>query len=570
MPIASRARRNLAAAALLALVVTGCTDSTEDPTPEPTTTSEPAPEPSPSPSSPEPEPTTAEARYGQGVSAAHPLAVQAGTRILAAGGTAVDAAIATAFAVSVVEPFASGIGGGGSAIVAPTGAQPEAYDYREVVAQDGQIPASGTGIPGFVAGMAALHDDHGELPWADLLAPAVELAEGGFQVSDFLALRMRSDYGPDAVQGLDQFAPGGVPLSAGDRLVQPALADSLRAIASGGADAFYTGGLSEQLTTVDGIDGDSLAAYEVVESDPVSGAVGEHEVVSAAPALPGAALIQMLQVAEAAGAGRAEPGSAEYVETVSDAWQVADETAHTVLGDPAFVDVPVEELTDAGANADVAQQVAAPAPDGGAGDGADDGEGSVVAAGHEIEAGNTTHLTVVDRDGLMISMTNTITSFWGAGETVGGFFLNNQLSRFEAIPSSANTPAPGRRSVSWAAPTVVLDGQGRPVLGIGSPGGHQIPNILSNVILRWSLHGQSLEEAVASPRFILDGTLLTTEPQPDPVAADLAALGWTLDVVPVEDAVFGSVQALEVDHETGEVTGTADSRREADVAVEQP
>ncbi|WP_341358948.1 gamma-glutamyltransferase [Georgenia sp. M64] len=557
----AHSRTVLALTAALALVTAGCTsEAPSAPSTAPTTTAGPTAAPSTEPPTTEPPateaPSSALAEFG--VSAGHPAAVEAGTAILRAGGSAADAAVAAAFAIAVVEPFASGIGGGGAAIVAPTGGEPEAYDYREVVGQDGVVDARGTGVPGFVAGMAELHEAHGRLPWADLLAPAVELAEG-HPVSDFLALRMRSDYGPSAVADLPHYAPGGVPLAAGQELVQEELAATMRAIAEEGEAAFYSGALADDLAAA-GIDKASLAAYEVVRSAPVRGPVGDLEVLAAPPALPGVALIQMLQVAEAAGAGSAEPGSAEYIEDLSTGWQVADASVQSVLGDPAFVDVPVEELTDPALNAELAAGSSASA-------GRDDGD--VRAA--DLVPGNTTHLTVVDTDGLMVSMTNTITSFWGGNDarTVGGFFLNNQLSRFDSISSDANRAEPGRRSVSWSAPTVVVDGEGRPVLGLGSPGGRQIPNILANVLARWILHDQPLPDAVVAPRFHLEGATLTAEELP-PDAEELSARGWTLRTVPVEDAVFGSVQALEVDHGSGRVTGAADTRREAAVEVGSP
>ncbi|MFH5823435.1 gamma-glutamyltransferase [Georgenia sp. AZ-5] len=486
--------------------------------------------------------------------------------VLDGGGNAVDAAIATAFAVAVVEPFASGLGGGGAAIVAPTGGRPQAYDYREVVARDGVIPRSGTGIPGFVAGMAALHEDHGEMEWAELLSPAITLASQGFEVSEFLALRLRSDSGPDAISGLPQFiGPDGLPLEAGDQLVQMDLAATMTALAEKGSQDFYTGEVAARLDAVDGIDAASLAAYEVVRAEPVRGPVGDYEIVSAAPALPGVALIQMLQVAEALGIAGVEPGSADYVEKLSTSWQVADAAVTEKLGDPAFVSVPVDELTDPARNAALATALdasAAPAPgDGGGG------------SGEAVTPGNTTHLTVVDSDGLMVSMTNTITNFWGGSnaQVVGGFFLNNQLSRFASLATPQNQPEPGRRSVSWAAPTVVLDDQGRPVLGMGSPGGRQIPNILANVLVRWGLHDQPLAAAVTATRFHLQEGELSTEEEPsEPVAARLQELGWAVDVVAGEEAVFGSVQALEVNHETGEITGAIDTRREATFKVDQP
>ncbi|WP_341360983.1 gamma-glutamyltransferase [Georgenia sp. M64] len=486
--------------------------------------------------------------------------------VLAGGGNAVDAAIAAAFAVSVVEPFASGVGGGGSAIVASTGGEPLNYDYREVVAQDGTIPESGTGIPGFVAGMAALHEDHGRLDWAQLVQPAIDLAADGFPISDFLALRMRSDYGPAAVSDQRQFnGLGGIfPLGAGDELVQEELAETLTVLAEDGPQSFYTGSIADRLDDVDGIDLASLAAYDVVRSEPVRGRVGDYEIVSAAPALPGVALVQMLQVAEAMGIAGTEPGSADYVETLSNSWLVADGSVAQHLGDPAFVDVPVDELTDQARNADLADDITTSAAS------AEVFGSDNVAGAADLVPGNTTHITVVDADGLMVSMTNTITSFWGGGDAqaVGGFFLNNQLSRFAALDTPQNQPAPGRRSVSWATPTVVLDEQGRPVLGVGTPGGHQIPTILANVLARWALHDQPLEDAVAAPRFHLqDGTLTLEEPPSPELSARLDDLGWASDVVTVEEAVFGSVQALEVDHDSGEITGAEDNRREATFAV---
>ncbi|MET1035890.1 MAG: gamma-glutamyltransferase [Arthrobacter sp.] len=507
------------------------------------------------------------------VSAAHPAAVRAGMEILDAGGNAADAAVATAFAVAVVEPFASGIGGGGSAVLAEAGAEPQAYDYREVVARNGIIPASGTGVPGFVAGMADIHERHGRLPWREVLAPAIRLADGGFPVSAFLAQRMRSDSGPAALEGMPHFAsPGGAPLGEGDRLVQRDLAATMEVLAVEGPDAFYTGSLVRKLTRVDGIDAGSLADYEPERVRPVRGAFGDYEVVSVAPALPGAALVQMLQIAEALDVEAAEPGSARYVDRLAAAWEIADAGVTRHFGDPRFVDVPVGRLTDPAANARLARGTAA--ADGGASAKGAAGTGiGGATAGREIVAGNTTHLTVVDSGGFTVSMTNTITNFWGGdgAENVGGFFLNNQLSRFASLDTPNNRPGPGRKSVSWAAPSLVLDSRGRVVVGLGSPGGHQIPNILAGVLVPWALQGASLQEAVDAPRHHLQDGVLALEREP---AADVARLararGWETRVTERRDAVFGSVQALEIDYAARSVTGADDARREAGHDVGQP
>lgn len=510
-----------------------------------------------------------------GVSAAHPEAVDAGMQILDEGGNAADAAVAVAFAVAVVEPYASGIGGGGSALLAAPGEEATSYDYREVVAQDGRIPDSGTGVPGLVAGLAQIHADHGTLEWEQLLQPAIGLARNGFPVSDFLAQRMRTDFGPASIQGLEHFhSASGEPLAAGDTLVQEDLARTMTTIAERGPEAFYTGSIADRLSEVDGLDAASLAAYEPEQVEPVGGPFGDYEVLSAAPPLPGAALIQQLQVAEALGVGNHEPGTAGYVDRLSEAWIAAEGSVTHFLGDPDFVDVPVDQLTDPARNSGIADRVSLLAGGTGKGtSGHDDGAGTAadsVAAGGPVTAGNTTHLTVVDHSGFTVSMTNTLTSFWGGSESasVGGFFLNNQLSRFESEASAANRPEPGRKSVSWSAPSMVLDEEGRPVLGLGSPGGHQIPNILSGVLVSWGLQDAPLQEAIDAPRYHLQDGVLAVEREP---SGDLARLiderDWQLQRTEREQAIFGSVQALEIDYGTGEVTGATDSRREAAVEI---
>lgn len=544
----------LASLLAAALTLSGCAGTDEDPAAGPGNSS--AAEPTTEEATTAPPTTEApEAREvlsQQGVNAGHPLAAEAGVEMLEAGGTAVDAAIAAAFAVSVVEPYASGVGGGGSALVATRGAAPEAVDYREVVAADGVIPPTETGIPGFVAGMAELHARHGALEWAELLEPAVRMAEGGVPATGTLIERIAVG-GANAVAGLDQFAPGGAPLRVGDTLVQAELAATLRTLRDEGPESFYTGAIADQLTAVEGIDPASLEQYEVQISEPPQGPVGDFEVVSGAPALPGAALIQMLQVLESQGISEVDPESTEYVRLISEAWLIAEQTVQTELGDPDFTEVPVDELVDPVRNAELV---------GGAAPRASEGE-------NLEKPGNTTHLTVVDSSGTVVSMTNTLTQFWGAGTEVGGFFLNDQLSRFGTVDSPQNQPEPGRRSVTWSNPTLVLDDQGRPVLGLGTPGGANILSVLANTLTRWALLGQSLEEAVAAPRFRFDGASRTLVVEPallgSPAARGIGALGWAVAQSP--GGLFGSVQALEIDYDTRTVSGPTDTRLEAGTLI---
>ncbi|MGP5655720.1 gamma-glutamyltransferase [Candidatus Corynebacterium faecigallinarum] len=496
----------------------------------------------------------------QGVSAGHPLAAEAGTRMLDQGGNAVDAAIAAAFAVSVVEPYASGIGGGGSALIADRDGQTEAVDYREVVAQDGQIPASNTGIPGFVAGMAELHEQRGTLEWAELLAPAVEMAEGGVPVTETFVQR-RDAGGAAATSGLAQFAPGGVPVQVGDEIVQDDLAATFRTLQDQGPESFYTGELAGLLSSeVDGIDEASLDAYSVQHNEPPQGTFGDYEIVSSAAALPGVALIRMMQNLDNGGISEVDPNSVEHIRRVSEEWAGAEQIAQTELGDTDFVDVDYDAILGNGSGSGNADGEEEPLAMGGAP--ASDSE-------NMDKPGNTTHITVVDGDGTVVSMTNTLTEFWGSGQEVGGFFLNDQLSRFSTVTSPNNHPEPGRRSVTWSNPTMVLDGEGRPVLGLGTPGGANILSILGNTLSRWALQGQSLEDAVAAPRFRLDsasGSLLVEQALlDDPVADQLPELGWPTQTA--AEGLFGSVNALEIDWEQGTVSGPTDYRLEAGVVV---
>lgn len=545
-------RPGIAAILTGVLALAGCAQTEPDdgpvgaPTEVPEQTVEETPEPS-------------EALEQQGVSAGHPLAAEAGMAMLDAGGTAADAAIAAAFAVSVVEPYASGVGGGGSALIATQDEAPAAIDYREVVAEDGTIPASNTGIPGFVAGMAELHDQHGTLEWSELLEPAAQMAEDGVPATDSLIVRMAAG-GANAIAGLEQFAPGGVPLPAGATLVQSELGDTFRTLQAEGPESFYSGAIADQLTSIDGIDAASLEQYDVQHSDPPQAPVGDYQVVGSAPALPGVALIQMLQVLESQGISEVDPDSTEYVREISEAWLIAEQTIRTDLGDPAFTDVPVDEIIDPVRNAELAGGTAPAAPD----DPAPGPEGENMDS-----PGNTTHLTVIDDDGMVVSMTNTLTQFWGSGDEVGGFFLNDQLDRFSTFPSAQNQPEPGRRSVTWSNPAMVLDGEGRPALGLGTPRGANILSVLGNTLVRWGLMDQSLEEAVAAPRFRFDSATRTLVAESaftgTPAAQGVSTLGWQLSTA--AEGLFGSVQALEIDYDERTIAGPTDTRLEAGTLI---
>ncbi|SDO17863.1 gamma-glutamyltransferase [Alkalicoccus daliensis] len=492
-----------------------------------------------------------------GVSAGHPDAVDAGMEVLEAGGSAVDAAIAAAYAVSVVEPFASGIGGGGVTLVHEQGEAPEAYDYREVVPQEG-IPASNIGVPGFVAGTMELHEDYGTAAWETLLDPAITLAESA-EVSSLLAQQLQSGQTRLPVEQLDHFYPERTPLEAGAALEQQALAEVLTEIRDTNGASFYEGEAAETLAAaVEGIDTASLESFEVGRHDPAAGSFLDYEIIAAPPPLPGISVIQMLQMLEDREIMDMERNSTEFIHNTAMSWRIAREFIETDLGDPAFTEVPVAELTDPERNAAIGEQIST--------DSLLQAEEGTPYGGFDP---NTTHITVVDDEGTVVSMTNTLTNFWGSGEYTDGFFLNNQMARFSIGNGGNNEPEPGRRSVTWSSPMIVADDEG-PVLGIGSPGGERIPIMLTQVIADWAGSGTDLETAVQELRFQLEDDTLIMEEPPGPEQADeLLSIGYSEILDPPTPLYFGSMQVLEFDRESGEIIGTADPRREGAWRVEE-
>jgi gamma-glutamyltranspeptidase / glutathione hydrolase len=491
-----------------------------------------------------------------GVSAGHPEAVNAGMEVLENGGSAVDAAVAAAYAVSVVEPFASGIGGGGVALIHKQGEDPQAYDYREIVPESG-IPDSDIGVPGFVKGMMELHGDFGSAEWEDLLDPAISLAESA-EVSELLSQQLQSGQGRLSADQLAHFYPEGTPLSEGATLEQAELAASLEAIRDSGGESFYEGALAEELASqIEGLDADSLAGFEVGRHEPATGEFASYEIVAAPPPLPGISVIQMLQMLEAKEIAEMDRNSTAFIHHTAMSWRIARQFLETDLGDPGFVEVPVEDLTDPSRNASIAENISSESLT------AVDSGGSY--GGFDP---NTTHISVVDAEGTVVSMTNTNTNFWGSGVYAEGFFLNNQMARFSIGQGGVNEPEPGRRSVTWSSPMIAADEEG-PVLAIGSPGGERIPIMLTQVIADWAGSGADLEEAVQAPRFQLDEDALIMEETPDSEQQEeLRAIGYSEFREPPTPLYFGSMQVLEIDRGTGEITGALDERREGDWRVE--
>jgi gamma-glutamyltranspeptidase / glutathione hydrolase len=499
------------------------------------------------------EPTPAPRLDSIGVSASHPLAVEVGMEVLAGGGNAVDAAVAVAYTLGVVEPFGSGIGGGGALLLVPAdGTVPRSYDYREVAPANGQPPASDIGVPGFVAGMAHVHDEHGSLDLEDLIEFAARYAEDGFEVDPYLTERLEEAAFRMPIHLLPRFFPDGVAVQPGTLLRQPEYAEALRLIQADGPAAMYGGEVGQRIVdAVDGLELDDLQAYEVIEVEPAAGRFAGYDLLGAGAPVASPTVVQLLQIAEARGIADLDPDGADGIHVLAQAWRQANAQRVDDIGDPSLEDVDLDALLAP----EVSEAYAAAIPD--------DGFAPVDADDETIALEtDTTHVVVVDREGTMVSMTNTLSNFFGSGLPVSGFFMNDQLKNLAPDPDSINHVAPLKRPRSFIAPMVVLQ-DGQPVLGIGSPGGRRIPNIVAQVLTRWAAHGEPIDDAVLAPRFHLEGATLELEEAPgNAVVDDLVRRGYEVTTFVPTTEYYGAVQALVVDWEQGTIRGVEEIRRQ--------
>lgn len=459
------------------------------------------------------------------------IAADIGRDVLARGGNAVDAAVATGFALAVTYPRAGNIGGGGFMLVhLANGNQDVAIDYREsapaaatrdmFLGDDGKPDtrksrdqALGIGVPGTVAGLSLALETYGsgKFKLADLLAPAIALARDGFLIADDTA-----DTLPDWHRRLAKWPSSvkifsradGTSLQAGDRLVQTDLAATLEAISTRGASGFYDGPVAEKLVTgvrdASGIiTREDLKAYRPVIRTPVRGSYRGFDIVSMPlPSSGGTVLIETLNILEGYKLRDMGAGSVNALHVSIEAMKRAYGDRARYLGDPAFVDAPMRQLISkdyaAKQRASIEMNKATPWAD-------------TLSATPPREGSNTTHFSVVDKDGNAVSNTYTLNFSYGLGLVADGtgVLLNNELDDFTAAPGAsnayglvgfeANLPGPGKRPLSSMSPTIVLK-DGKPVLVTGSPGGSRIISAVLQVIVNAIDFDMNIAAAVSAPR----------------------------------------------------------------------
>ncbi len=509
------------------------------------------------------------------VASAHALASQAGIEILKAGGNAVDAAVAAAFAIGVVEPNSNGIGGEGMMVIyLVKGRKAIAVDYRSAApasaapasaAYPEKVPSSGhaaTAIPGTVAGLSLALDKYGSMPLARVLEPAIKLASDGFAISSTLATIIIDNF--EAISQEESlakiFCPDGLPLEAGDSLKNPDLAESLRMIAVGGPDVFYRGELAEKIdsemkTRGGFITKDDLSRYRAIERNPVQGSYRGYNLISAPPPVGGLAVVEIMQILGNIKLGRYGPLAPERIHLMAEAMKRGMADWRAFVADPDFVLVPVAGLlTRKYAKARAAEI---------------DPEriSEKISPGNPAknESPSTTSLSVVDSAGNMVALTQTISDFFGAKVMVAdtGIILNNEMKNFSA--SGVNTLAPGKRMRTTISPTILIR-KGKAFATIGTPGATRIlttmPLLISNLID----YKMGIQEAIETPRFFPSDKKLIIEPRlPEETVAALVKMGYTIEPGGEFDLFFGGAQGIIIDPKTRLRVGGADPRRDGAV-----
>lgn len=525
------------------------------------------------------------------------VACSVGAQVLKEGGNAVDAAVATAFALAVTLPRAGNIGGGGFMLVYLKEQQrvvtidyremaPDAIKLAQYLDEDGSVNKNGnrgylaSGIPGTVAGLWMAHDKFGRLPWSKVVQPAAELASNGITLSWGQALSLnwvktqgrlvRSSAAPSVFERTD-----GRPWRAGDRLVQPDLAWSLGQIRDHGAKAFYEGEIAQRLAKGMSEHGGlitekDLANYRAVPSDPVAGTYRGYRVVTMPPPSGGgSSVIEMLNILEHFDLKEYGANSAKALHYEAEALKLAWKDRMRYAGDPAFSKIPTHGLVSKEYAASRAKLVSAdrslPAPE--------------LKPGNpwQFETNETTHISVIDADGNAVSNTFTLGSDFGSGVMIKGtgFMLGNLIGNFsiraQAEAQKNNTKliinnilGPGRRPVSSMSPTMLFK-DGKLLMVTGSPGGNSIPGTVMQMIVNTVDFGMNIAQATHTPRInqeIRSGVLsMEPEVSPDTIRL-LKEWGHKTET----GSEIGCTQTLMVDGD-GNVLGAADPRRPGSAAV---
>ncbi len=518
----------------------------------------------------------------------HSLASEAGLEILKSGGNAVDAAVAAAFVLGVVQQYHSGIGGGGFMIVKMQKQDPIVIDFREVAPQKAdrdmyvengrvnpilsRLGALACAVPGEVAGLELALEKFGTKTLAEVLNPAIKIAENGFPLDQIDCEFI--EYNAEKLQRYSEpariyFDKGQEAPQPGDLLIQKDLAQTYRLLADQGSDVFYHGLIGQKIVAYIQKNGgiltlDDLKNYQPIIRQPIFGSYRGYEIVAMPPPSSGGVhLIQMLNILENYPLPWFGHNSSQKIHIVTQAMKFAFADRSYFLGDPDFFDVPVTGLVSKN-YANTLYKKIHPVR-----------STKVAEYGNPEDfnsktSGNTSHISVIDRDGNCVALTQTVNLMFGSGVIVPGtgILLNNQMDDFSARPGEpnafglvggkANSIAPGKRPLSSMTPTIVLK-DGQPVLIVGSPGGPRIITTVLQVIMNVLDHGLDIQSAVDAPRFHhqwLPDYLFLEKEFPLETIKNLKSRGHNT----FQQLHWSAAEGIWVDSESGWYYGGSDSR----------
>jgi gamma-glutamyltranspeptidase/glutathione hydrolase len=516
-------------------------------------------------------------------------ATRVGIEVLQQGGNAVDAAIAVGFALAVVHPSAGNIGGGGFAVVRMADGETATLDFREKApllltpdeyqddegkpTEKSRVGHLAVGVPGTVAGLAELHERYGSLRWNQLVAPAIDLAENGFTVTESLnrGLARRASLMTQFETTQQVFYPNGEPPRVGSNFRQPLLAQTLSLIAADGRNAFYRGQIAdlivEEMREGGGlITHEDLSRYQAVWREPITFEYRGHTVISMAPPSSGGITIaEILNILEGYDLGSMGFNSFDAIHLMTESFRRAFADRNYYLGDPDYVNIPVEQLT----SDEYAAELRASISRGRASPSEQFNRVPVLSEGN-----NTTHYSIVDGQGNAVAVTYTLNSGYGSGVTVGraGFLLNNEMddftvragypNQFGLIQGEANLVGPERRPLSAMTPTIVVDPAGQLRLVVGSPGGPRIITVVAQVIINVLDFGMDVRMAVDAPRIhhqlLPDVIELENAGLDLPTRSELMSAGHE---VAANSGYFGDIQLI-IREPNGMLYGASDPRHE--------
>ncbi|MEL5864079.1 gamma-glutamyltransferase [Clostridium cochlearium] len=514
------------------------------------------------------------------VASAKPEASQVGVDIMKKGGNAIDAAVATAFALGVVEPNASGIGGGGFMLVrfaktgeevfldfrevAPGKATPDMYkldDKGKVVNNESVIGGKSVAVPGDVAGLLMALEKYGTMSREEVMQPAIDLAENGFKVTENFSNMIKDNF--DNINKFEAtkaiYLKDGLPFEEGDTITNKDLSNTLKIIAKEGKDAFYKGKIAESIVNEVQKQGgiitlEDLTKYEVKVRKPVKGTYKGYEIVSAPPSSSGGAhVIQLLNIMENYDLKSMGVNTEQSLHAWSEASKLIFADRGKYMADTDFVKVPLAGLTSKDYAKELYEKIDK------------DKATQKVEAGNpnKYESGSTTHYSIMDKEGNMVAVTKTINHFFGSCVAVPGtgILLNDEMDDFDFKPGLSNSIEPGKKPLSSMTPTLILK-DGKPFMTIGSPGATRIIPTVAQVISNIVDHGMDIQEAINTPRmYDKDGKLSLEGGIDEKVIEGLKNKGHEVDIKGEYDLFFGGVQGVMMES-SGELHGGADPRRD--------